>query len=456
MARQRLALVIGLGRSGLACARALSKEGYSVRVVDREDTVELRERAQQLDGVADVTLGGYPADVGEEAAIVCPSPGVPWDAPELNRARALGIPVRSELDLVVERCPARIIGVTGTNGKTTTASLVTHVLRQARYPVHLGGNIGDTVLDRLEEIHAGDWLVLELSSFQIESMSDPHCEIGAVLNVAPDHLDRHGSFAAYARIKARLAHLADIAVLNWEDEVTRGMAPKRGRTLYFGTTVRDGDGATVFDDVIVSLEQGTAKRVLPVSDVPLFGEHNISNVLAAVCIARAAGVATHEIAAAVRDFRAVAHRLQPVLECDGVLWVNDSKATNESAAATALRSFSGRPIIWIGGGSSKGVGPEGLAGEVAQHARYAVLIGATAPELDAALTSRGFSAHQVVADLHAAVSLAHDLARPGDVVLLAPGYASFDQFRDYQDRGDTFVRAVTEVAAAPRAWEGVR
>jgi len=440
----RTAVVIGLGRSGLACARALASEGYRVRVVDRSDSEALREIAAGVGAGIDVQLGGYPDDVSAGADLVCPSPGVPWDAAALEVARGRHIPVRSELALVFERCAARIVGITGTNGKTTTSSLTADVLAGTGAPTHLGGNIGSTVLDRLDGIGAGDWLVLELSSFQIESIAEPRCHIGAVLNVSPDHLDRHGSLENYSGLKRRLVeHAGAAAVLGFDDPATRAMAGFASAPVRaFGGAILDHDGATVLGGEVVSIEHGSATSIMPVADIPLFGDHNVANVLAAVCMGRAAGTSHQHIASAVREFRPPHHRLEPVLDRDGVLWIDDSKATNHDAARRALGAFGDRRIIWIGGGRSKGVAPDALAAEVARRAAHALLIGETAGELDRALLAHGFGNRYRAATLADAIGDARRLARPGDVVLLAPGYASFDQFADFEERGRAFAALV--------------
>jgi UDP-N-acetylmuramoylalanine--D-glutamate ligase len=437
------AVVIGLGRSGLACARVLATDGYDVVAVDRGDDPRLREAASQLPGSVHVQLGGYQPDVVRGAALVCPSPGVPWTAPELELARSLGIPVRSEIALVFERCRGRIVGITGTNGKTTTTSLCAAVIGRDGRRVHLGGNIGATMLDRLELVRDGDWVVLELSSFQLESVEAPACEIATVLNISPDHLDRHGSLASYIATKRRVVeHARSFAILGWDDPVTRGMAASSPAPVrFFGTGLRGVDGATVHGDDVVIIEAGASQPVMRVADIPLFGGHNVLNVLAVTALGRAAGVALTDIAAAVRDFTAVPHRLEIVLEENGILWINDSKATNVDAATRALESFD-RPIIWIGGGHSKGVPAAELAAAVARHARFAILNGDTASELDAALAQRGYTDRIVVADQVSAVKAAAQRAAPGDVVLLAPGYASFDQFGSFEERGIAFADSV--------------
>jgi UDP-N-acetylmuramoylalanine--D-glutamate ligase len=443
------ALVIGLARSGMACARTLSREGWDVVAVDRKDDAAMRERAATVPEGVEVRLGPYAEDVALGFDMVCPSPGVPWDAPELAVARSNGVDVRSEIDLVFRRCPAPITGITGTNGKTTTTTLAGAVIAAGGARVHVGGNIGEPMLDRLDAVQAGDWVVLELSSFQIESVEDPRCRLAAVLNVTPDHLNRHGTFEAYAAAKRRIVEHADpqgAVVLGADDVVARGMAQASpARVLLAGFEIGPSDGATVRQGDVVVVERGVAAPVMPVGDIPLFGAHNVQNVLVAVALGHAAGVEHAAIADAVRGFQAVHHRLEPVLDDAGVLWVNDSKATNVDAAVKALQAFPDRPVVWIGGGETKGVGPEELAREVSARARHAILNGATGAEVDRALANLGYNARTLVPTLADAVRAARQVARPGDVVLLAPGYTSFDQFTDYEQRGETFAALVREV-----------
>jgi UDP-N-acetylmuramoylalanine--D-glutamate ligase len=274
-----------------------------------------------------------------------------------------------------------------------------------------------------------------------------------VLNIGPDHLDRHHGMAGYVAAKRRLVEHADPAgavALNAADPVTLGMAEAtRARVLRFAREPRlldGGAGATLVDGDVVVVDGAAMTHVVPVADIPLFGTHNQENVLAAVALAHRAGVPATALADAIRAFTPVEHRLQPVLERDGVLWVDDSKATNVDAAVVALRSFD-RPIVWIGGGGSKGVGPEALAAEVARRARHAILQGATGPEVDAALAALRFESRTLTPDLRGAVEAAARIARPGDVVLLAPGYTSFDQHASYEERGRLFAKLAHDVTA---------
>ncbi len=444
-------VVIGLARSGLALARTLHREGHTVLVADSDDTPALRERAAFLPDGVDVRLGGYADDVARGAVMICPSPGVPWDAPVLETSRRLGVPVRSEIDLVFERCRGRVVGITGTNGKTTTTSLIAAVLSRGGRRVHLGGNIGVPMLDRLDGVDADDWVVLELSSYQLETVAAPRCSVACVLNVTPDHLDRHGSFDAYAAIKQRLVvNAADGVVLGYDDPVTRAMAAAAAAPVrFFGRSLR-GDGATVRAGDVVTVEAGDATQILALDEIQLRGTHNVLNVLAAVAVSRLAGVAPGDIAAGVRGFRAVPHRLETILARDGVTWVNDSKATNPESAVMGLEAFAGMPIVWIGGGRRSDASLDALADAVVRLARLVVLNGESASAVERALTARGYAAVSVVPSLADAVAAVRDVVRPGDVVLLSPGFKSFDQFRDFEHRGEVFATLARQTPVAGR------
>ena len=418
-------LVVGLGRSGLALARFLAAHGLRVRIADLRPAEQLRAAVSRLPPDTETVLGGYDRGVLDGCAAVYSSPGVPWDAELLQAARAAGLTVSSEIDLFFRLCPAPIIGVTGTNGKTTTTALVGSVLAQGWRPVMVGGNIGDTVLDRLEDLTPDHWVALELSSFQLESCDRPGARIGVVLNVTPDHLDRHTSMEAYVAAKARLLRFqerGDNAVLNGLDPICRemaGLAPAR---------------VTWFD------------RHRPVPPMPLPGRHNQLNALAAAAVGRAAGLPDDAIEAGVRSFQGVEHRLELVGEWGGVRWYNDSKATNPDAGVMGLRAFERVPVVLIAGGYGGGFDLTEWLTAVRSRTRAAVLIGASAGELADLLAG-----HPVrrVATLEEAVEVARGLGKPGDVVLLSPAYKSYDMFADYEERGRRFKGAVRALHHAP-------
>ncbi len=443
------ALVIGFGRSGRASATYIARQGGRVRVVDRADSPDLR-CALETAGF-EGRLGGHTEEDLKGMNLVVVSPGVPWDLPLLQAARRGGIEVTSEMDLFFRACPCPIVGITGTNGKTTTTALVAEVLHAGGLPVMRGGNIGEPVLDRLGDLGPDHRVVLELSSFQLESISQPRLSIGVVLNVTEDHLDRHGTFERYLDIKARAIEFMrpeDHAILNLEDPVCVTLRTRtQGRVIPFaiwpaGVT----EGLTVKDGWIVCRAGGRDERVMPKQDVPLPGDHNLSNALAAVAAGRAAGVAFERIADAVRSFQGVEHRLELVGSWGGIRWYNDSKATNPDSTFKALAAFR-EPIVLIAGGRNKGIDLDPLARAIAERASALVAMGETGDELVRRVRAHGLERAVLAADMRDAVRRARDVAHPGDVVLLSPAFASYDMFKDFEDRGRRFKAAVREEVA---------
>jgi UDP-N-acetylmuramoylalanine--D-glutamate ligase len=439
----RRALVLGYGRSGRAAASFISARGGSVRVIDRADTPELRADLERA-GIA-ARLGGYAAEDLDGADLLVVSPGVAWDEPLVEAARRRGIEVTSEIDLFFRACPSRIAGITGTNGKTTTTALTAEVLRAGGLRVMRGGNIGEPVLDRIDQLRPDDWVVLELSSFQLESITRPRLHVGVVLNVTPDHLDRHKSFERYRDIKARAVSFMepdDHAVLNVDDPACAAMRSQTaGKVVAFGLHQPVDRGVTVIDHWVTIAQAASQQRVLPAAEVPLPGEHNLSNVMAAVGAGDAAGVDVERIADAVRHFRAVEHRLEPVGTFNGVRWYNDSKATNPDSTYKALAAFR-EPIILIAGGRNKGIEIEPLARAIAGRVAALVTMGETGEELARRARDAGLQRVERAGDLPDAVRRAAALAPPGSVVLLSPAFTSYDMFRDYEDRGRRFKAAV--------------
>ncbi len=415
------ALVVGAARSGVALAGYLAAKGESVRVVDKKSELELGEVLAHLPAGIGLKLGGYDDSVLADVDVVYASPGVPWDSQLLNDARRLGIKVSSEIDLFLRLCPGTVVGITGTNGKTTTTALIGAVLAAGQRPVLVGGNIGDTVLDRLDEVTRRHWVVLELSSFQLESVEKPRFHIGVILNITPDHLDRHGTFEHYVDLKARAIEFAgadDFAVLNGRDGAVRALASRtRGHVVWFD-------------------------EHQPVPPMPLPGRHNLENALAAAAVGRIAGLSDEVIGAAIRSFKGIEHRLELVGEWDGVRWYNDSKATNPDAGRVALRAFPDMPLVLIAGGYGSGFELRPWVADVLRHASAVVLMGASSDMLANELADHP----KVVraASLEEAVQQAAGLARPGGVVVLSPAYKSFDMYTDYEDRGRRFKALVHE------------
>jgi len=418
------ALVVGAARSGIALATHLIAAGNAVRVVDRKPAAELQDEIAHMPGGVDLRLGDERGAL-DGVDVVYASPGVPWDSPMLNAARARGIAISSEIDLFLKLNKGTVVGITGTNGKTTTTALTGVVLAAGKRPVVVGGNIGDTVLDRLDEITPEHWVVLELSSFQLESVERPRLHAGVILNITPDHLDRHATFERYIDLKARAIEFAgpeDFAVLNGRDEVTRALASRtRGQVVWFD-------------------------QHQPLPPMPLPGRHNMENALAAAAVGRIAGLPDETINAAIRSFKGVEHRLELVGEWAGVRWFNDSKATNPDAGRVALNAFPGAPVVLIAGGYGSGFELKDWVADVLAHTEAVVLIGASADLLQEAL--RDHPKVVRAATLEQAVSAAAGLTRLGGVVLLSPAYKSFDMFKDYEDRGNQFKALVHKQFAA--------
>jgi UDP-N-acetylmuramoylalanine--D-glutamate ligase len=408
----RRAVVVGLARSGRAAARALRRRGVEVVGVDRDAELEVDElRAAGVD----VRLASDDTGVLDDADVLVKSPGVPGESPIVAAARARGVPVWSEIELGVRLLSGHpFVGVTGTNGKTTTTELLGAIFRAAGLRVEVAGNVG-TPLTGIEP-EPGAWLVVELSSFQLEDVHELKPRVGVLLNLEPDHLDRHGTLRAYRDAKLRLfvrQTADDVAV------VPHGFAgvPGEARRVEFGR-----------DDPL------PAEPAIP-------GPHNRENAAAATAAARAAGIGDAAIAEALRSFPGVPHRVEQVAERGGVRFVNDSKATNTAAARRALASFDA-PLHVILGGSDKGEPFSDFAREVARaNVAAAYLIGETAPALAEALGRAGVPFHRC-GMLEAAVAEAARAARPGDVVLLSPACASYDQFANFEERGEAFRAAV--------------
>ena len=437
-------LVLGLGKSGMAAVRFLASRGAIVSAADSRPREDFGAAIQELAGLpATLHFGGHPETVVLAHDIVVPSPGVPWDLASLARARQLGIPVIGELELAAGTLHGRAIGVTGTNGKTTTASLIDHVLRESGVPGSLAGNIGTPVLEIVDDSRPGQWHVLELSSFQLEATESFRCHVAAVLNVTPDHLDRHRNFELYAEAKARILRNqrpGDFAVLNGDDPECRAMESRvLGSLIRFGATCRPGLDACAAEGRITFRGADISG-----SDLSIKGAHNLENALAAVAACSLAGLSPAAISGALGSFRPVSHRMEFVAKVRGVNYYNDSKATNVAAAVKACGSFSSG--LWpILGGRDKGSDYAPLASALKARTRAALLVGEAAPLIRRQLDSTVPTVD--AGTIRAALDYALSRARPGDTVLLAPACASFDQYPNYIERGREFRRLVESLGA---------
>ncbi len=439
-------LVVGLARTGIATALFCAERGARVTATEARPELEIAETAAKL-RAAGVTLelGGHRAETFVRQDLIVPSPGVSPMMPALAAARAIGVPVWSEIELAWRFLRGRLICITGSNGKTTTTSLIGHILEIAGLPVQVAGNIGTPLISRVDLSSDASFTVVEASSFQLESISAFRPDIAVLLNVTPDHLDRHGSIEAYGRAKARMFENQteeDAAVINADDAVAPQYAPAGPRVFYFSRVTRVASGCYLRGDEIVFRCDGTETVLVARKDIGLRGSHNIENVLAAAAAARLAGAEPAAIAEGVRTFAGVEHRIEYVATISGVEYFNDSKATNVDATLKALDAFPGNVLVILGGkdkGSDYGILRQALRG----HARMALLIGSAADKIEAELA--GVIPVERAETLARAVEIASAQARPGDVVLLAPACASLDQFENYEQRGRVFKQLVREL-----------
>lgn len=454
--RGRRITVVGLGKSGLAAVELCLARGALVRVVDQKPEAELPAAELRARGVT-VVAGGFPSlSEGADALVV--SPGVPLATPELQRAREAGVPVFGEIELAWRegRGERRCVAITGTNGKSTTTALTGELFRQTGERVFVGGNLGRPWSEAALDLEPYAAHVIELSSFQLEGIDRARFQGAAILNLTPDHLDRYPSHAAYGAAKARIFENqaeGDFAVVNADDAGVLELAERARVPVYgFGATGQAARaspalaGRAVAEEGGFRLDLGGRERFL-LRNAALRGEHNRMNAMAAALLARLSGVTAAEVQAGLDAFPGLPHRLELVRTLDGVEWINDSKATNVDSAVVALRALPGR--LWlIAGGKGKGA-PYAPMVEAAKGRLAGVLtIGQDAPAIAAAF--QGVAPVHPCGTLDVAVRRARELARKGEAVLLSPACASYDQFRNFEERGDVFKRCVTELGPEAR------
>jgi UDP-N-acetylmuramoylalanine--D-glutamate ligase len=437
--------VVGLARSGIAAARLIRRLGGRVLASDTTPLAFLSAGARQLeDEGCRLWGGGHPAAAFEDVALVVVSPGVPLTLRALAAVSAAGVPIISELELAWRVMGADFIAITGTNGKTTTTTLTGELVSRAARPTLVGGNIGLPLSERALDFPSDGLVVAEVSSFQLEAAELFRPRVAAVLNITPDHLDRHGTLEAYAAAKARIfAHQtpADCAVLNHDDPGAAGLASRAAsRIVWFSRREQLAHGVFIQDEWIVARLDGGLQRVCPVADITLRGRHNVENVLAATACAMSVGMAPEMIRGGIAAFKGVAHRIEWVRDRRGVAFYNDSKGTNVDSTIKALESFI-EPVILLAGGVGKGQDFQPLADAARGRVRHAILIGVDRDKLRPPLESAGVTTEDADS-MEEAVRLAQLAARHGDVVLLSPACASFDLFKNYEHRGDVFKATV--------------
>ena len=439
-------LVVGAGISGLAAARLTRDFGADVVLSDTKEKANINFDLSALErqGVR-FSFGAQEEDQLDGVTRVIVSPAVPVRVPLIQAAYRRGIRVESEIELAYHLARSPIFAVTGTNGKTTTTMLLGRLLKTVYPVVGIGGNIGVALSEEAVHVGAGGAIAAEISSYQLEATADFRPKIAAILNVTPDHVTRHGSLAVYQEMKEKLFSCQtqdDFLVLNYDNLPTRGMAERAPSTVcFFSRREKLESGAFLEDGWLVMRWQGVTHRLLSVRELKLRGGHNVENALAASAMAFLAGAAPAKIAPILRDFSGVEHRIEPVAKVNGVMYYNDSKATNTDSAVKALDSFPGEPIVLIAGGEDKMTDLTAFMKLVKDRCAALILLGAAAARFRAAALDVGIAAGKIYEagySLEKAVTIAYSLARPPQVVLLSPACASFDMFRGYEERGRVF------------------
>jgi UDP-N-acetylmuramoylalanine--D-glutamate ligase len=450
-------VILGAARQGLALANYLSGQGVQITITDQKDEETLQIVMEEFrNREISWALGGHPPELLDGADGLAISGGVPLDIPFVQEARRRGIPLTNDSQIFLELVPCPVIGITGSAGKTTTTILVGKIAEAALGEDHtwVGGNIGNPLISDIERMSSDDLAVLELSSFQTELM-DVSPTVACVLNIRPNHLDRHGTMEAYRQAKAHILDFQqaeDVAVLNREDPGSWGLLDHvQGNLLSFGRNMPPDDlpGTFLEGDWITYKDGNIARQLVPVSSIKLRGEHNVLNVLAACAAAVAAGLPEQAMRAGVESLTGVEHRLEHVCTRKGVEWINDSKATTPQHAIAAIKSFQ-EPIVLLAGGRDKDLPWSDFADLVLNRVKALILFGEAADLIENALLACLGKDQQLLptwkcAGLQEAVHKAADVAEPGDIVLLSPGGTSFDEFIDYEDRGRKYKTWISEL-----------
>ncbi len=450
-------IVIGAARQGTALSRYLASKGAQVILTDMHSLDDLPANLPDLEKLGiQLHLGGHPLELLEGADLVCVSGGVPLTIPFIQAALQRGIPLSNDSQIFLEACPAQVIGITGSSGKTTTTALVGLMaqkyfeMKQNGHRAWVGGNIGNPLIEQVDQIDEDDLVVLELSSFQLELMTRSP-QIAAILNITPNHLDRHGSMQAYIAAKSRILrfqHAGDVAILNRDDPGSWSLAEHlKSDLISFGFQKPDSkqNGTYIYKDAIWLQLGRESLKMLPLEWIQLPGRHNIANVLAACAIAAAASLALPAIQTAIEEFTGIPHRLEFIRNINGADWYNDSIATAPERTMAAIEAFEG-PLVLLLGGRDKNLPWDDLAQLIHQRVRAVVLFGEAAGLIEKALGAvKKGETLQVISrcnTLEEAVQAAAKLAQPGDTVLLSPGCTSFDAFKDFEERGEYFRKLV--------------
>ena len=439
-------LVVGLARSGVSAANLLHKLGANVTVTDEKGEETLSDNVKKLEKGISLKLNGHDSVNINGIDLTIISPGVPWDSPFLNKIREKGIRIMSEVEFAFQQLQAPFIAITGTNGKTTTTTLTGEILKRGGKKVFVGGNIGNPLCEEVLNGGKSELVLSEISTFQMEGSETFKPYISAILNITPDHLDRHESMDEYIELKKRVfinQDENDYMILNLDDEITAGFSTEvRGKKVFFSRLKEVENGAFVREDKIIFKNDGREETVCSLKDLKLIGVHNIENTLASVAISGICGISGKIMRDVISEFKGIKHRMELVREIRGIRFINDSKGTNVGATVKSLQSFN-EPIILIAGGKDKGSDYLPLKGLIEDRVKFLILIGDAKKKIAKSLN--GFK-NKIEADtLENAVKEGYKRAKSGDIVLLSPACASFDMFRDYEDRGEQFEEIVNRL-----------
>lgn len=446
-------LIIGAARSGIASAEYLLSIGKTIVVSDMNNKVAEKVEAQLGHASVSYVWGSQPDVAALRPSLIVMSPGVPLTIPPVVQARELGIPVISEPELAYRYSDVPFVAITGTNGKTTTTTLTAVLLEQEGRKVIAGGNIGLPLISQCPRMSSKDIVVAEMSSFQLESVDSFRPKVAVIMNLTPDHLDRHKTMEAYAQAKANVFKNQtgeDYLLLNKDDAIVSAMTAKAASRVYYFTQKEILEEGIWLEDgnLMYCLEKGqTPQLLIPAKEIGIVGSHNWQNAMAASMAALLMGQAPEIIADRLRTFKGVAHRMEPVATIDGVLYVNDSKGTNPDSTEKALGSYGTRPIVLIAGGRNKGSDMAVLVPLMREHCRGVVLVGEAAPDFIDAFKRTDYKDYVCAASFEDAVAKAREMAQTGDVVLLSPACASWDMFDNFEQRGDLFKDLVKGYAA---------
>ena len=443
--KDKKVLVIGLGKTGIATAQFAAARGAAVSVSDEKPRAQLTEALDALAGLSiRVFAGGTDPAALDGMDLVVPSPGVPPFNALIREAQRRGIPVMSEIELAFRFLRVPVIAITGTNGKTTVTTLVGHLLAKAGKKVFVGGNIGNPLIGYVGGPQDEDWAVIEMSSFQLQRIETFRARVAVLLNVAPDHLDYHADYAEYRWAKERIFENqlpGDLAVLNADEAASAALARRlRARVVFFSTRAEPAEGMSLRKDTLTYRTGGSDVETYPTSMIRIPGRHNVENVMAAIMAARYAGCTPGAIVEGVAGFKGLAHRIEFAGKKGGVAFYDDSKGTNVSAVVRALEAFEA-PVILLMGGRDKNGDFETLEPALRRHVREMVLFGEARDRIGEKIG--GVVKTVTAATMSDAVHAAYLDAAPGDVVLLSPGCASFDEFRSYAHRGEVFKQTVS-------------